>query len=183
MWGRSVSNILKGSIEANVLRFGSCGLHSPKYTQLRSAGKPLLMGLRVPHQWAYAFRFDAAHRSLRLRLSQQRSERLSSIYHLIGRLGYWHKASFSLVRTSANFADVLRRATVSLLELDEPGSDPRPRLDRDLESLALKVLPNFRGTALSSALVHSMRSSTDLLDWFGDRSVKCRPHAEAAVTD
>ena len=36
--------------------------------------------------WAYAFRFDAAHRSLRLRLSQQRSERLSSIYHLIGRL-------------------------------------------------------------------------------------------------
>ena len=133
--------------------------------------------------WPYAFRFDAAHRLLRLRLTQQRCERLSSIYHLIGRLGYWHKAAFSLVRNSINFADVLRRATVSLLEVDESGSDPRPRLDRDLESLALRVLPNFRGTALSSALVRSMRSSTDLLNWFGDRSVKCRPHAEAVVTD
>ena len=115
-----------------------------------------------------------------MRISQSSGHQLTRVRHFIGRLGYWHKASLSLVRHSWMFADIIRSARVESIGAAE-GYDPKPKLDQDLERLALRVFPNFRSTPLCTALVHSISRSRDELVY--DRPLECRPHAEAVVID
>lgn len=103
--------------------------------------------------------------------------------HFIGRLGYWHKATRSLVSNAPAFDRILCRLRVDKVPYPEILIRPQPKLYESLEELVSRVFPNYRGTSLCSVLVGRLSQSAQLLSWFRSHNLTSRPHAELLLLD